>query len=56
VQLAGETIYTLFSRFQSIINKMRANKAQLPYDDHESTEVATCSGSEGLGGEGLSNH
>jgi hypothetical protein len=25
----------MFSRFQTIINKMRANKAQLPYDDHE---------------------
>ena len=25
----------MFSRFQSIVNKMRANKAQLPYDDHE---------------------
>jgi hypothetical protein len=56
VKLTGETIDTMFSRFQSIVNKMRANKAQLPYDDHESTEVATCSGSEGLGGEGLSNH
>jgi hypothetical protein len=35
VQLAGETIDTMFSWFQSIVNKMRANKAQLPYDDHE---------------------
>jgi hypothetical protein len=25
----------MFSRFQSIMNKMCANKAQLPYDDHE---------------------
>jgi len=25
----------MFSRFQSIVNKMRANKAQLPYSDHE---------------------
>jgi hypothetical protein len=25
----------MFSRFQSIVNKMRANKAQLSYDDHE---------------------
>jgi hypothetical protein len=25
----------MFSRFQTIVNKMRANKAQLPYDDHE---------------------
>jgi flavorubredoxin len=26
----------MFSRFQTIVNKIRANKAQLPYDDHES--------------------
>jgi hypothetical protein len=25
----------MFSRFQSIVNKMCANKAQLPYSDHE---------------------
>jgi hypothetical protein len=25
----------MFSRFQTIVNKIRANKAQLPYDDHE---------------------
>jgi hypothetical protein len=25
----------MFSRFQTIVNKMRANKAQFPYDDHE---------------------
>jgi hypothetical protein len=25
----------MFSCFQTIVNKMRANKAQLPYDDHE---------------------
>jgi hypothetical protein len=25
----------MFSMFQSIVNKMRANKAQLPYSDHE---------------------
>ena len=25
----------MFSRFQSIVNKMRANKPQLPYNDHE---------------------
>jgi hypothetical protein len=25
----------MFSRFLSIVNKMRANKPQLPYDDHE---------------------
>jgi hypothetical protein len=35
VQLARETIDTMFSRFQSIINNMRANKAQIPYDDPE---------------------
>jgi hypothetical protein len=34
-QLAGETIDSMFSRFRSIVNKMRANKAQLPYSDHE---------------------
>jgi hypothetical protein len=34
-QLAGETIDSMFSRFQSIVNKMRANKAQPPYSDHE---------------------
>jgi hypothetical protein len=35
VQLARETIDTMFSRFESIINNMRANKAQIPYDDPE---------------------
>jgi hypothetical protein len=25
----------MFSHFQTIVNKIRANKAQLPYDDHE---------------------
>jgi hypothetical protein len=35
VQLAGETIDIMFSRFQSIMNKMYANNAQLPYDHHE---------------------
>jgi hypothetical protein len=25
----------MFSRFQSIVNKIHANNAQLPYDDHE---------------------
>jgi hypothetical protein len=34
-QLDGESIDAIFSRFQTIINKMRANKTQLPYDDHE---------------------
>jgi hypothetical protein len=34
-QFAGETVDSMFSRFQSIVNKMRANKAQLPYSDHE---------------------
>jgi hypothetical protein len=34
-QLAGETINSMFSRFQSIVNKMCANKARLPYSDHE---------------------
>jgi hypothetical protein len=35
VQLAKETIDTMFSWFQLIVNKMRANKAHLQYDDHE---------------------
>jgi hypothetical protein len=35
VQWTGETIDTMFSRFQSIVNKIHANKAQLPYVDHE---------------------
>jgi hypothetical protein len=35
VQLVGETIDTMFSWFQSIVNKMCANKAQLLHDDHE---------------------
>jgi hypothetical protein len=34
-QLAGETIDSMFSRFLSIVNKMCANKAHLPYSDHE---------------------
>jgi hypothetical protein len=33
--LDGEFIDVIFSRFQTIVNKIRANKAQLPYDDHE---------------------
>jgi hypothetical protein len=35
VLLASETIKTMFPRFQSIVNKMHANKEQLPYDDQE---------------------
>jgi hypothetical protein len=34
-QLAGETIDSMFSRFHSSVNKMHANKAHLPYSDHE---------------------
>ena len=34
-QMSGESIDALFARFQTIVNKMRANRAQLPYDDHE---------------------
>jgi hypothetical protein len=34
-QLDGESIDSLFSHFQSIVSKIRANKLQLPYDDHE---------------------
>jgi len=35
VQLPGESVDSMFSHFQSIMNKMRKNKLQLPYDDHE---------------------
>ena len=34
-QMSGESVDALFARFQTIVNKMRANRAQLPYDDHE---------------------
>jgi hypothetical protein len=34
-QLDGKSTDAMFSRFQTIVNKMRANKARLPYDDHE---------------------
>ena len=33
-QLDGESIDAMFSHFQTIVNKMRANKPQLPYDDY----------------------
>jgi hypothetical protein len=35
VQLIGETVDSIFSWFQSIVNKMHAHKVQFPYDDHE---------------------
>jgi hypothetical protein len=35
MQVAREAIDMMFSQFQVILNKMRANKAQLIYDDHE---------------------
>ena len=35
VQLPGESVDSMFSRFQSVVNKIRANKLQLPFDDHE---------------------
>jgi len=35
VQLPGESVDSMFSRFQVIVNKMRTNKPQLPYDDRE---------------------
>ena len=35
VQSPGESVDLLFSCFQVIVNKMQANKPQLPYDDHE---------------------
>ena len=34
-QFDRESVDAMFSRFLSIVNKMRANKPQLPYDDHE---------------------
>jgi len=34
-QLDGESVDAMFSRFLSIVNKMRANKPHLPYHDHE---------------------
>ena len=34
-QLDGESIDAMFSHFKTIVNKMWANKPQLPYDDHE---------------------
>ena len=34
-QLEGESVNAMFIRFQTIVNKMRANKSHLPYDDHE---------------------
>ena len=34
-QFDGESIDAMFSRFQTIVNKMKANKANLPYSDHE---------------------
>ena len=35
VQTDGESIDSLFTRFQTIVNKMRANNPQMPYDDHQ---------------------
>jgi hypothetical protein len=34
-QLNGVYFDAMFSRFQSIVNNMCANKSQLPHDDHE---------------------
>jgi hypothetical protein len=34
-QLDEESVDAMFSRFLLIVIKMRANKPQLPYDDHE---------------------
>jgi hypothetical protein len=31
----SEYVSFIFCRFQFVVNKMRANKPQLPYDDHE---------------------
>ncbi|MGZ7907532.1 hypothetical protein, partial [Haemophilus sp. SZY H53] len=33
--MPGESIESLFARFQVIVNRMRANKELLPFDDHE---------------------
>ena len=35
VQLPGESVETLFSRFQSCVNKMRDNIIKMPYEDHD---------------------
>ena len=34
VQLEGESLDAMFSRFQVIVNKLQANCAVMPYDDH----------------------
>lgn len=34
-QVDGETVDTMFSRFTTIVNNMRANNADMPYDDHQ---------------------
>jgi hypothetical protein len=34
-QLEGESIDLMFSRFTTIVNRMRANRAQLPFNNHE---------------------
>lgn len=39
MQLTRETINYMFSRFQSIVNKVRANKVELPYKDGESCPI-----------------
>ena len=35
VQLPGESVETLFSQFQSCVNKMRDNIIKMPYEDHD---------------------
>src|SRR6266498_2817145 len=35
VQLPGESVETLFSRFQSCVNKMRDNIIKMPYEDND---------------------
>jgi hypothetical protein len=35
VQLPGEGVESLFSRFQSAVNKMRDNIIEIPYKDHD---------------------
>ena len=35
MQLPGESVDVMFTRFQTIVNKMRANITVMPYQDHE---------------------
>ena len=35
IHLPGETVDALFARFQSLVNKMKANRADIPYSENE---------------------